>query len=72
MGSVSSKFVIQLRHKLSCSDIEDCHRLEILNLESRGVELSIQQKQGSCALNGSKKLSFSFFFFFFVLLKFKV
>ena len=35
----------QVQHKLSCAGTEDGHRLESLDLESRGLVLSVKQKQ---------------------------
>ena len=35
----------QVLHKLSCTSTEDDYRLEVFNLENRGIVLSVWRKQ---------------------------
>ena len=51
-----------VQHKPGCTVTEDGSRLEILDLESRGIVLSMQQKKGAEQLRSYVKLICAFGF----------
>ena len=40
-GKTNNVVSEQVRHKSGCTSTEECYRLEILDLESRGIVLSV-------------------------------
>ena len=48
----------QVRHKPRCTSTEDGSRLEILDLESRGIVLSVQRKQRCTYCEADLRLCF--------------
>ena len=47
----------QVQHKLGCTTIEDCYRLEILDLGSRGILLSYSMYSGHFVFNKPQRLA---------------